>query len=56
MSLRSYLFHRIWNTSDTRLLSKINVGGHVRSCAFDQDGSHIAAGLTDGSFFVLKVK
>ena len=50
------IYFRIWNIIDKRLLSKLNVGSHVRSCAFDLDGSHIAAGLDDGSFVVFKVK
>ena len=38
------------------ILSKMSVDQKIRSCAFDADGSHIALGLTDGSFMVLKTR
>ena len=50
------LFSRIWNYVDKVLLEKCDVGDAVRSCAFDAEGTHISAGLTNGSFIVLKVK
>lgn len=37
-------------------ISKMSVDQKIRSCAFDADGSHIALGLTDGSFMVLKTR
>lgn len=37
-------------------ISKVSVDQKIRSCAFDADGSHIALGLTDGSFMVLKTR
>ena len=40
--------------SNHDLLSKTTLEHKIRSCAFDNDGQHIAAGFTDGSFMVLR--
>ncbi|XP_064600933.1 echinoderm microtubule-associated protein-like 6 [Liolophura sinensis] len=45
---------RLWNTSNKELMSKTTLDQKIRSCAFDGEGSHIAVGLTDGSFMVLR--
>ena len=34
----------------------IKLSHAIRSCAFHPDGTQIAAGMTDGSFVVLKTK
>ena len=39
-----------------QLLSRTTVDKPVRSCAFSHDGSMLAAGMSDGSFMVLKTK
>ncbi|XP_041352370.1 echinoderm microtubule-associated protein-like 6 isoform X2 [Gigantopelta aegis] len=45
---------RLWNMGNYDLLSKTTLEHKIRSCAFDNDGQHIAAGFTDGSFMVLR--
>lgn len=47
---------RLWNMNNFEAISKMSVDQKIRSCAFDADGSHIALGLTDGSFMVLKTR
>jgi len=37
-------------------LIKTSVDQPARSCAFNEDGSHLAVGLVDGSFIVLLTK
>ncbi|XP_033734062.1 echinoderm microtubule-associated protein-like 6 [Pecten maximus] len=46
---------RLWNMNNFEILSKTSVDQKIRSCAFDNEGNHIAVGLMDGSFLVLKV-
>ncbi|XP_012942464.1 echinoderm microtubule-associated protein-like 6 isoform X2 [Aplysia californica] len=47
---------RLWNMSNHELLSKVAVDQKIRACAFDPEGQHIAIGLTDGSFMVLRAR
>ena len=42
--------------SNFELLSKASLDQKIRACSFDPDGQHIAAGLTDGSFMVLRAR
>ena len=41
---------------DNALLSRTEVDQNVRSVAFNHDGTHLAVGMGDGSFTVLKTK
>ncbi|XP_046338524.1 echinoderm microtubule-associated protein-like 6 isoform X1 [Haliotis rufescens] len=45
---------RLWNMNNFELLSKATLDQKIRSCSFDNEGQHIAAGFTDGSFMVLR--
>ncbi|GFN97686.1 echinoderm microtubule-associated protein-like 6 [Plakobranchus ocellatus] len=45
---------RQWSMSNCELLSKASLDQKIRACAYDPEGQHIAAGLTDGSFMVLR--
>ncbi|RDD40098.1 Echinoderm microtubule-associated protein-like 6 [Trichoplax sp. H2] len=47
---------RLWSMSDNHLLSKIAVPQPVRSAAISTDAVHIAVGLQDGSFVILKAR
>ncbi|CAH1792746.1 unnamed protein product [Owenia fusiformis] len=47
---------RIWSNLDQEILSKTTLDEPIRSCAFNADGSHLACGMADGSFKVLKSK
>ncbi len=38
------------------LISKTSLDQPVRSCGFNQDGTELAVGMTDGSFMVLRTK
>ncbi|ESO87658.1 hypothetical protein LOTGIDRAFT_166239 [Lottia gigantea] len=45
---------RLWNMTNSELLSKTTLENKIRSCSFDFDGNQIAVGFTDGSFMVLR--
>lgn len=47
---------RIWSSEDKTLLAKTEMEQNIRSLAFNHDGSHLAVGMSDGSFTVLKTK
>ena len=47
---------RIWNTEEKTLLVRETMDNNVRSVTFNSDGSALAAGMSDGSFTVLKTK
>ncbi|XP_013391678.1 echinoderm microtubule-associated protein-like 6 [Lingula anatina] len=47
---------RLWNMVDNELLSRTSLDHPIRSCALNEDGTQIAAGMNDGSFIVLKTK
>ncbi|XP_064621338.1 echinoderm microtubule-associated protein-like 6 [Lineus longissimus] len=47
---------RLWHMGDKAPLSRTTLDHNIRSCAFSEDGLHVAAGLADGSFTVLKTK
>ncbi|XP_038072339.1 echinoderm microtubule-associated protein-like 6 [Patiria miniata] len=47
---------RIWNTEEKKLVIHTKMENSVRSVAFNSDGSALAAGMSDGSFTVLKAK
>ncbi|KAK7103893.1 echinoderm microtubule-associated protein-like 6 [Littorina saxatilis] len=47
---------RLWNMSNYEVLSRTSVEQKVRSCAFDNEGQHIALGMMDGSFMVLRTR
>ena len=51
-----FVYFRLWNMNNCELLSRTSVDQKVRSCAFDGDGSHLALGLIDGSFMVLRTR
>ena len=44
---------RVWSMRDHSVLSRCHTPHSVRSLAFSPDGSHLAAGMQDGSFSVL---
>ncbi len=41
---------------DNTLMAKTEVDQNIRSVAFNNDGSHLAVGMADGSFIVFKPK
>ncbi|XP_077993248.1 echinoderm microtubule-associated protein-like 6 [Glandiceps talaboti] len=47
---------RLWSMTDHTMLSRTTLDQNIRSVAFNQDGSQLAAGLSDGSFIVLKTR
>ncbi|BFZ11617.1 hypothetical protein BsWGS_14656 [Bradybaena similaris] len=47
---------RLWSMANFEMLSKVALNQKIRACAFDPEGQHIAAGLTDGSFMVLRAR
>ncbi|XP_071162130.1 echinoderm microtubule-associated protein-like 6 [Mytilus edulis] len=47
---------RLWNLHKFEILSKTTLEQKIRSCAFDNEGNHLAVGFTDGSFMVLKTR
>ncbi|XP_074647902.1 echinoderm microtubule-associated protein-like 6 [Tubulanus polymorphus] len=47
---------RIWSMSDNQVLSRTTLDQNIRSCAFNDDGMVLAAGLADGSFVVMKTR
>ncbi|CAB3992368.1 echinoderm microtubule-associated -like 6 [Paramuricea clavata] len=47
---------RLWSLSDRTLLARVDLEQKIRSLAFHPDGSQLAAGLSDGSFMVLKAR
>ncbi|XP_006814808.2 echinoderm microtubule-associated protein-like 6, partial [Saccoglossus kowalevskii] len=47
---------RIWSMSDRVTLSRTTLDENIRSLSFNDDGTQIAAGLSDGSFVVLKTR
>ena len=48
--------NRLWNMTNCEVLSRTSVEQKVRSCAFDADGQHLALGMMDGSFMVLRTR
>ena len=48
--------NRLWNMNNCEVLSRTSVEQKVRSCAFDADGQHLALGMMDGSFMVLRTR
>ena len=44
---------RLWSMEHHSMLSRCSVPHPVRSLAFSPNGSHLAAGMQDGSFTVL---
>lgn len=42
--------------ADKSLLARNDLDQKIRSVAFNSDGSHLAVGLVDGSFKVLKAR
>ena len=51
-----FVLNRLWNMSNCEVLSRTSVEQKVRSCAFDTDGQHLALGMMDGSFMVLRTR
>ena len=51
-----FLSSRLWSLSDRTLLARVDLKQKIRSLAFHPDGSQLAAGLSDGSFMVLKAR
>ena len=51
-----FLSNRLWSLSDRTLLARVDLEQKIRSLAFHSDGSQLAAGLSDGSFMVLKAR
>ena len=49
-------FSRLWSMSDMTLLARTDLDQKARSLGFSADGSHLAVGLGDGSFMVLKAR
>ncbi|KAL5008221.1 hypothetical protein ScPMuIL_013802 [Solemya velum] len=47
---------RLWNMNNFEILSKTTLDQKIRSCSLDPDGTHLAVGLVDGSFMVLKAR
>lgn len=47
---------RLWSMSDMTLLARTDLEQKARSVGFSPDGSHLAVGLGDGSFMVLKAR
>lgn len=47
---------RLWSLNDNQLLAKVVVPQPVRSAAISTDAVHIAVGLQDGSFLILKAR
>ncbi|PFX18604.1 Echinoderm microtubule-associated protein-like 6 [Stylophora pistillata] len=47
---------RLWSMLDMTLLARTDLDQKVRSLGFNADGSHLAVGLGDGSFMVLKAR
>ncbi|XP_072031189.1 echinoderm microtubule-associated protein-like 6 isoform X3 [Amphiura filiformis] len=47
---------RIWSMEDNTLMSRTEVDQNIRSVAFNNDGTHLAVGMADGSFIVFKSK
>ncbi len=47
---------RVWSQSNRSILASCSTSHPVRSLAFSPDGAHLAAGLQDGSFLVLKAE
>ncbi|EDO48487.1 predicted protein, partial [Nematostella vectensis] len=47
---------RLWSMADKSLLARTDVDQKVRSVAFNADGTHLAVGLSDGSFMILKAR
>lgn len=47
---------RLWSMSDMTLLARTDLDQKARSVGFSPDGSHLAVGLGDGSFMVLKAR
>ena len=47
---------RLWSMSDMTLLARTDLDQKARSLGFSPDGSHLAVGLGDGSFMVLKAR
>ena len=39
-----------------KILKVLELEKRIRSCAFSQDGQHLACGLSDGKLVVLKVE
>jgi len=50
------LICRLWSMSDMALLARTDLDQKARSLGFSADGSHLAVGLGDGSFMVLKAR
>ncbi|XP_033122529.1 echinoderm microtubule-associated protein-like 6 [Anneissia japonica] len=47
---------RLWSANDNTLLSRTTMDHKIRSVAFNHDGSHLAVGMSNGSFTVLKTR
>ncbi|XP_035687635.1 echinoderm microtubule-associated protein-like 6 isoform X3 [Branchiostoma floridae] len=47
---------RLWSMSENTLLARCNMDQAVRSLAFSADGGHLAVGMKDGGFTVLKTR
>ena len=50
------LVFRIWSMTERALLGRKDLDQKARSAAFSPDGIHLAVGLMNGSFIVLRTK
>lgn len=48
--------YRLWSMADRSLLARTDLDQKIRSVSFSADSSHLAVGLGDGSFRVLKAR
>uniref|UniRef100_H2YU30 Anaphase-promoting complex subunit 4 WD40 domain-containing protein n=1 Tax=Ciona savignyi TaxID=51511 RepID=H2YU30_CIOSA len=47
---------RLWSLVDHALLTCCNLEQQARSCAFNMDGTQLAVGCKNGSFYILRVR
>ena len=48
--------YRIWSLVDHALIARCNMEEPIRCAAVNVDGIHLALGMKDGSFTVLRVR